>query len=164
MWKTVFRGWGKAQKQNIFCNAFFRQPHSSNQSGRFSTVTNGCCQSFGSTARYTDCFSTERSSLTNCVIFGGRTAKINRPLNDIQNIDIVKMICGELKKTESLITYVTDRKGHDLRYAIDSTKIQTTLGWQPEVKLAYGIQRTIRWYLENRAWWETLVDRMPDLT
>ena len=51
------------------------------------------------------------------------------------------MICGELKKTESLITYVTDRKGHDLRYAIDSTKIQTTLGWQPEVKLADGIQR-----------------------
>ena len=74
------------------------------------------------------------------------------------------MICGELKKTESLITYVTDRKGHDLRYAIDSTKIQTTLGWQPEVKLADGIQRTIQWYLENRAWWETLVDQIPDLT
>ena len=74
------------------------------------------------------------------------------------------MICGELQKPESLITYVTDRKGHDLRYAIDSAKIQTTLGWQPEVKLADGIQRTIQWYLENRAWWETLVDQIPDLT
>ena len=74
------------------------------------------------------------------------------------------MICGELKKTESLITYVTDRKGHGLRYAIDSAKIQPTLGWQPEVKLADGIQRTIQWYLENRAWWETLVDQIPDLT
>ena len=74
------------------------------------------------------------------------------------------MICGELKKTESLITYVTDRKGHDLRYAIDNTKIQTTLGWQPEVRFEDGIRKTIQWYLENRAWWETLVDRMPDLT
>lgn len=74
------------------------------------------------------------------------------------------MICGELKKTESLITYVTDRKGHDLRYAIDNTKIRTTLGWQPEVSFEDGLQKTIRWYLENRAWWETFVDQIPDLT
>ena len=84
--------------------------------------------------------------------------------NEMRNIDIVKMICHELGKPESLITYVTDRKGHDLRYAIDNTKIRTTLGWQPEVSFEDGLQKTIRWYLENRAWWETFVDQIPDLT
>ena len=84
--------------------------------------------------------------------------------NEMRNIDIVKMICHELGKLESLITYVTDRKGHDLRYAIDNTKIQRTLGWQPEVSFEDGLQKTIRWYLENRAWWETFVDQIPDLT
>ena len=76
--------------------------------------------------------------------------------NEMRNIDIVKMICHELGKPESLITYVTDRKGHDLRYAIDNTKIRTTLGWQPEVRFEDGIRKTIQWYLENRAWWETV--------
>lgn len=70
--------------------------------------------------------------------------------NEMRNIDVVKMICKILGKSEHLITYVADRKGHDLRYAIDSTKIQNELGWRPETMFAEGIQKTIQWYLENR--------------
>ena len=68
----------------------------------------------------------------------------------MKNIDIVKMICKELGKPESLITYVTDRKGHDMRYAIDPAKIHAELGWLPETMFADGIKKTIRWYLEHR--------------
>lgn len=77
--------------------------------------------------------------------------------NEMRNIDIVKLICKALGKPESLITYVADRKGHDMRYAIDPTKIHTELGWLPETKFADGIQTTIRWYLENREWWEQII-------
>ena len=77
--------------------------------------------------------------------------------NEMRNIDIVKLICRELDKPESLITFVTDRKGHDMRYAIDPTKIHNELGWLPETRFADGIQKTIRWYLENREWWETII-------
>ena len=75
----------------------------------------------------------------------------------MKNIDIVKMICKELGKPESLITYVADRKGHDMRYAIDPTKIHNELGWLPETKFADGIKKTIRWYLDNKEWWETII-------
>ena len=77
--------------------------------------------------------------------------------NEKQNIEIVKIICKELNKPESLITYVTDRKGHDLRYAIDPTKIYTELGWLPETKFEDGIKKTIKWYLENVEWWENII-------
>ena len=77
--------------------------------------------------------------------------------NEMRNIDIVKLICKELGKPESLITYVTDRKGHDMRYAIDPTKIHNELGWLPETKFADGIKKTIKWYLENRDWWEEII-------
>ena len=77
--------------------------------------------------------------------------------NEMRNIDIVKIICRELGKPESLITYVTDRKGHDMRYAIDPTKIHEELGWLPETKFEDGIKKTIRWYLDNREWWETII-------
>ena len=77
--------------------------------------------------------------------------------NEMRNIDIVKLICKELGKPESLITYVTDRKGHDLRYAIDPTKIKKELGWEPETNFADGIKRTIQWYLDNRSWWEEIL-------
>ena len=77
--------------------------------------------------------------------------------NEKRNIDIVKLICKELGKPESLIAYVTDRKGHDMRYAIDPTKIHDELGWLPETKFEDGIKKTIRWYLENREWWETII-------
>ncbi len=77
--------------------------------------------------------------------------------NEMCNIDIVKLICHELGKPESLITYVTDRKGHDMRYAIDPTKIHNELGWLPETKFENGIKEAIRWYLDNRLWWEEIV-------
>ena len=77
--------------------------------------------------------------------------------NEMANIDIVKLILRELGKPESLITYVTDRKGHDMRYAIDPAKIHRELGWLPETPFARGIQKTIRWYLDNRPWWEEIV-------
>ena len=77
--------------------------------------------------------------------------------NEMKNIDIVKLICKELGKPESLITYVTDRKGHDMRYAIDPTKIHNELGWLPETKFADGIKKTIQWYLENQKWWKNII-------
>ena len=77
--------------------------------------------------------------------------------NEMKNIDIVKLICRKLGKPESLITYVTDRKGHDLRYAIDPAKIHNELGWEPETKFADGIDKTIDWYLSHRQWWENII-------
>ena len=77
--------------------------------------------------------------------------------NEMRNIDIVKLICRALGKPESLITYVADRKGHDMRYAIDPTKIHTELGWLPETKFEDGIQKTIQWYLDNRSWWQDII-------
>ena len=77
--------------------------------------------------------------------------------NEMRNIDIVKLICASLGKPESLITYVADRKGHDMRYAIDPTKIHRELGWLPETMFADGIQKTIQWYLDNKEWWQTII-------
>ena len=77
--------------------------------------------------------------------------------NEMKNIDIVKLICKALDKPESLITHVTDRKGHDMRYAIDPAFIHEKLGWLPRTKFEDGIQKTIQWYLENRGWWEGIV-------
>lgn len=77
--------------------------------------------------------------------------------NERSNIDIVRLICRELGKPESLITYVTDRKGHDRRYAIDPAKIHRELGWLPETGFEDGIRTTIRWYLEHTDWWQTIV-------
>ena len=77
--------------------------------------------------------------------------------NEKQNIEIVKIICKELGKPESLITHVGDRKGHDMRYAIDPTKIHNELGWLPETMFAEGIQKTIQWYLDNKEWWQTII-------
>ena len=72
--------------------------------------------------------------------------------NEKQNIEIVKLILGELGKDESLIEFVTDRLGHDRRYAIDSTKIQEELSWKPEYTFEVGIRKTIQWYLDNQDW------------
>ena len=77
--------------------------------------------------------------------------------NEKRNIDIVKLICKELGKPESLIVHVCDRKGHDMRYAIDPTKIHNELGWLPETKFEDGIKKTIQWYLDNKEWWETII-------
>ena len=77
--------------------------------------------------------------------------------NEMRNIDIVRRICRELGKPESLITYVADRKGHDLRYAIDPARICEELGWLPETGFADGIKKTVRWYLDNKAWWRAIL-------
>lgn len=77
--------------------------------------------------------------------------------NEMKNIDIVKLICKALHKPECLIHHVTDRKGHDRRYAIDPTKIHTELGWLPETKFADGIQKTIQWYLQHEDWWQPII-------
>lgn len=77
--------------------------------------------------------------------------------NEMRNIDIVKLICQELGKPESLITHVTDRKGHDRRYAIDPEKIHRELGWLPETKFADSIKKTIQWYLTHQKWWEDII-------
>ena len=77
--------------------------------------------------------------------------------NEMRNIDIVKIILKELGKPESLITYVADRKGHDMRYAIDPSKIHKELGWLPETRFADGIKKTIQWYLDHQEWWKTII-------
>ena len=88
--------------------------------------------------------------------------------NEMRNIDIVNLICelldelhpsSELKSYKQLITYVTDRPGHDLRYAIDSTKIQKELGWTPKETFNTGIRKTVIWYLENQDWWKNIQNK-----
>ena len=77
--------------------------------------------------------------------------------NEMSNIDIVKLILEKLGKPESLIRYVADRKGHDRRYAIDPAKIHNELGWLPETKFSDGIEKTIKWYLDNKKWWQDII-------
>jgi dTDP-glucose 4,6-dehydratase len=87
--------------------------------------------------------------------------------NEIKNIEIVKTICQKMDELaprtgkaqyEDLITYVTDRPGHDFRYAIDASKIMDDLGWKPKASFTNGIDKTIRWYLDNEAWWKAIQD------
>lgn len=77
--------------------------------------------------------------------------------NEMANIDIVKLILKKLGKSEDLITFVEDRKGHDRRYAIDPTKIHDQLGWLPDTKFADGIEKTIDWYLSHEGWWQEII-------
>lgn len=77
--------------------------------------------------------------------------------NEIENINIVKLILKKLGKPDSLIEFVKDRPGHDRRYAIDATKIHSELGWKPEYDFESAIDETISWYLENKEWWEKII-------
>lgn len=77
--------------------------------------------------------------------------------NERANIEVVEMILHILGKPESLIEFVTDRKGHDLRYAIDPSKIESELGWKPKTTFEDGIKRTIDWYVEHESWWQKIV-------
>ena len=86
--------------------------------------------------------------------------------NEARNIDLVRMICALMDEMvpegaphDRLITLVTDRPGHDLRYAIDPKRMRGELGWRPSVTLEEGLGRTVRWYLDNRDWWQALQDR-----
>lgn len=84
--------------------------------------------------------------------------------NEWRNIDLIKVIIRTVDRllgnpegtSEHLITYVTDRKGHDLRYAIDSTKLKTELGWEPSLQFEEGIEKTVRWYLDNQEWMDNV--------
>ena len=78
--------------------------------------------------------------------------------NEKRNIDIVRIICQELGKPESLIVHVEDRKGHDRRYAIDPAKIHRELGWLPETKFEDGIKKTIKWYKKKKKWWQDIIN------
>ncbi len=76
--------------------------------------------------------------------------------NEWANLDLVTLLLQKLQKPESLIAYVKDRPGHDRRYAIVADKIRRELGWEPKYTFPEGLQMTVRWYLENRSWWETI--------
>jgi len=78
--------------------------------------------------------------------------------NEKTNLEVVRLILKALDKPESLIHFVEDRKGHDLRYAIDPAKIERELGWKPQYTFEKGIQETIAWYLEHREWWQHILD------
>ncbi|MCL2661732.1 MAG: dTDP-glucose 4,6-dehydratase [Oscillospiraceae bacterium] len=78
--------------------------------------------------------------------------------NERANIDVVKEILQQLGKPETLINYVTDRAGHDMRYGIDPTKINNELGWLPETKFEDGLKQTIKWFKENKKWWQNVLD------
>jgi dTDP-glucose 4,6-dehydratase len=86
--------------------------------------------------------------------------------NEARNIDLVQMICALLDDMhpqgaphDRLITFVTDRPGHDARYAIDPSRIRTELGWRPSVTLEEGLRRTVQWFLQNETWWRDLQSR-----
>ena len=78
--------------------------------------------------------------------------------NERTNLEVVKTIIKELGKSEDLIKYVTDRPGHDMRYAIDPTKIKNELGWEPLTLFDEGIKKTIKWYLDNKEWWTNIIN------
>ena len=101
----------------------------------------------------------DHCSAIDLIIHEGRVGEVYNVggHNEMTNIDIVKLILKGLDKPESLIKFVEDRAGHDRRYGIDPTKIHNELGWLPETKFADGIKKTIRWYLDNKAWWEKIL-------
>jgi dTDP-glucose 4,6-dehydratase len=87
--------------------------------------------------------------------------------NERRNIDVVRRICTILddlrpvaRRHDSLITYVTDRPGHDLRYAIDAAKLERELGWRAHETFESGIEKTVRWYLDNEWWWRPLREKV----
>lgn len=77
--------------------------------------------------------------------------------NEKTNLEVVETVLEAIGKPKSLITYVEDRKGHDMRYAIDPEKLETELGWEPTYNFETGIKQTIQWYLDNRQWWENII-------
>ncbi|MDD8019224.1 MAG: dTDP-glucose 4,6-dehydratase [Bacteroidota bacterium] len=101
----------------------------------------------------------DHCSALNVVLHDGKFGEVYNigGHNECKNIDIVKLVLKELGKSESLITFVKDRPGHDRRYAIDAAKIQKELGWVPAYRFEEGIKQTIQWYLKNRTWWERII-------
>ncbi|WP_312833475.1 dTDP-glucose 4,6-dehydratase [Sedimentibacter saalensis] len=101
----------------------------------------------------------DHCSAIDMIIHRGRVGEVYNigGHNERTNLEVVKTILRELNKSEVMIKYVTDRPGHDMRYAIDPTKIKTELGWEPTTLFDEGIKKTIKWYLENREWWENII-------
>jgi len=102
----------------------------------------------------------DHCSAIDLIIHKGRAGEIYNigGHNERTNLEVVKTILKELDKPESLIQYVTDRPGHDRRYAIDPTKIHNELGWLPATKFDDGIKKTVKWYLDNKPWWEHILN------
>ena len=102
---------------------------------------------------------TDHCTAIDLIVRNGRSGEVYNigGHNEKTNLEVVKTILKALSKPESLIHFVKDRPGHDLRYAMDPTKIETELGWKPEYTFDTGIQKTIEWYLENREWWEHII-------
>jgi len=101
----------------------------------------------------------DHCSAIDLIMRGGRVGEVYNVggHNERTNIDVVKTILKQLGKSEDLIAYVTDRPGHDRRYAIDPTKITDELGWAPQTYFDEGIKKTVEWYLDNRKWWENIL-------
>lgn len=102
---------------------------------------------------------TDHCSAIDKIIHNGRVGEVYNigGHNERTNLEVVKTIIHELGKSEELINYVTDRAGHDMRYAIDPTKIHNELGWLPTTSFDEGIKQTIKWYLENKEWWNEIL-------
>lgn len=102
----------------------------------------------------------DHCSAIDLIIHKGRVGEVYNigGHNERTNLEVVKIILKELGKSEDLIRYVTDRPGHDMRYAIDPAKIHNELGWLPETKFEDGIKKTIKWYLENKDWWQHIIN------
>lgn len=102
----------------------------------------------------------DHCSAIDLIIHKGREGEIYNigGHNEKTNLEVVQVILRELGKPESLIQFVNDRPGHDLRYAINPSKIHNELGWLPGIKFEEGIKQTINWYLENRSWWENIIN------
>lgn len=100
----------------------------------------------------------DHCSAIDLILQGGRLGEVYNigGHNERDNLSVVKTILKTLGKPETLISYVTDRPGHDMRYGIDPTKMQTELGWQPTTDFETGIQQTIQWYVNNESWWRPL--------
>lgn len=102
----------------------------------------------------------DHCSAIDLIIHKGRVGEVYNigGHNEKTNLEVVKIILKELNKSESLIKYVTDRPGHDMRYAIDPSKIHNELGWLPATKFEDGIKKTIKWYLDNKQWWQNIIN------
>ncbi|WP_242347908.1 dTDP-glucose 4,6-dehydratase [Mucispirillum schaedleri] len=102
----------------------------------------------------------DHCSAIDLIIHKGRVGEVYNigGHNEKTNLEVVKIILKELGKSEDLIKYVTDRPGHDMRYAIDPSKIHNELGWLPVTKFEDGIKKTIKWYLDNADWWQHIIN------
>ena len=104
-------------------------------------------------------FVRDHCTALDAVLERGRTGEVYNigGNNECRNIDIVKLLLAMMRKPESLITFVKDRPGHDIRYAIDASKIMRELGWAPSVTFEEGLRRTVEWYIKHEPWWRSIM-------